>query len=212
MNKKGPWWIAVGVSLIALAFAWIFYNLWLTNRAGERAEAAVEKLEEVIPDTVTVQPIISASAPEVEYPDYVLNPNMEMPIKEMDGSYYIGILEIPSLDIKLPVQSEWNYSNMNISPCRYQGSIYLDNMVICGHNYATHFRPLFNIENGTSVYFTDMDGNRFEYQVRTTEILDGTAVEEMVSGDWDLTLFTCTPGGVSRVTVRCARVDAKQIG
>jgi sortase A len=27
------------------------------------------------------------------------------------------------------------------------------------------------------------------------------------SGDWDLTLFTCTIGGVSRVTVRCQKAE-----
>lgn len=188
--------------LICSAFALVFYNLWLTSRAGESAGAAVQKLEEVIPTTLPSQNLL----PEIEYPDYILNPQMDMPETEVDGAKYIGILEIPSLDMELPIQSEWNYPNMRVSPCRYQGSIYLDNMVICGHNYTTHFRPLFDIENGTSIFFTDVDGNRFEYKVAESEILNGNAVEELVSGDWDLTLFTCTSGGVYRVTVRCTRV------
>ena len=200
MNKRGSWWIAVGVLLIGLALVLVFYNLWLTNRAGESAVAAVKQLEEVIPTTP------ATSQPEIEYPDYILNPNMDMPETEIDGAAYIGILEIPSLNMELPIQSEWSYPNMRVSPCRYQGSAYLDNMVICGHNYATHFRPLFDIENETPVFFTDVDGNKFEYKVAESEILDGNSVEEMVSGDWDLTLFTCTSGGVYRVTVRCTRV------
>lgn len=202
MHKKGSFWLAAGIVLICSAFALVFYNLWLTNRAGESAGAAVKKLEEVIPTTLPSQNLL----PEIEYPDYILNPQMDMPETEVDGAKYIGILEIPSLDMELPVQSEWNYPNMRVSPCRYQGSIYLDNMVICGHNYTTHFRPLFDIENGTSIFFTDVDGNRFEYKVAESEILNGDAVEEMVSGNWDLTLFTCTSGGVYRVTVRCTRV------
>lgn len=197
--------------LISLAFAWVFYNLWLTNRAGESAEAAVQKLEEVIPPVPTALPentflTASPSLQKIEYPDYVLNPNMDMPEAEIDGARYIGLLEIPSLDMELPIQSEWSYPNMRVSPCRYQGSAYLDNMVICGHNYTTHFRPLFDIENGASVFLTDVDGNRFEYKVSESEILSGNAVEEMVSGNWDLTLFTCTSGGVYRVAVRCIRV------
>ena len=28
-------------------------------------------------------------------------------------------------------------------------------------------------------------------------------MKELLSGDWDLTLFTCTLGGKSRVVVRC---------
>ena len=49
-----------------------------------------------------------------------------------------------------------------------------------------------------------MDGNVFRYSVCAVEQLAKTAVEEMQTGDWDLTLFTCTKGGVMRVTVRCA--------
>ena len=48
-----------------------------------------------------------------------------------------------------------------------------------------------------------MDGVTYEYAVVTKDILDPTAVEEMTAGEYDLTLFTCTPGGASRVTVYC---------
>ena len=55
-----------------------------------------------------------------------------------------------------------------------------------------------------------MDGNRFAYQVVVRETLEPTAIDEMQSeedGAWDLTLFTCTIGGQSRVTVRCVQVE-----
>ena len=48
-----------------------------------------------------------------------------------------------------------------------------------------------------------MDGNTFYYEVMYVEILDNNAVEEMSAGQWDLTLFTCTYGGATRITVRC---------
>ena len=51
--------------------------------------------------------------------------------------------------------------------------------------------------------FTDVEGNEFQYTVAKTEVLDGTDIEGMKAGDWDLTLFTCTIGGRQRVTVRC---------
>ena len=52
-----------------------------------------------------------------------------------------------------------------------------------------------------------MDGNLFTYEMAERETLMPTSVEEMTSGDWDLTLFTCTVGGQSRVTVRCTLVE-----
>jgi len=39
------------------------------------------------------------------------------------------------------------------------------------------------------------------------ETLMPTDIKEMTSGEFDLTLFTCTVGGQYRVTVRCDRVD-----
>ena len=42
-----------------------------------------------------------------------------------------------------------------------------------------------------------------EYRVVVLDILSPDAIEEMTAGDFDLTLFTCTYGGQSRVTVYC---------
>ena len=40
-------------------------------------------------------------------------------------------------------------------------------------------------------------------EVDTIETVGGTDIEKMESGDWDLTLFTCTTGGKARAAVRC---------
>ena len=50
-----------------------------------------------------------------------------------------------------------------------------------------------------------MNGRVTRYIVEVIEVLDGTAVEEMITGDWDLSLYTCTYGGKSRLTVRCRK-------
>lgn len=42
-------------------------------------------------------------------PDYMLCPDMEMPVKTIEGVDYIGILTIPALELELPVISEWSY-------------------------------------------------------------------------------------------------------
>lgn len=47
-----------------------------------------------------------------------------------------------------------------------------------------------------------MDGNVFTYKMVEQETLLPTSIDAMESGDWDLTLFTCTVGGQSRVTIR----------
>ena len=125
-----------------------------------------------------------------------------------DGHAYIGYLSLPTLELDLPVMSEWSYPKMKIAPCRYWGSVYLDNMVIAAHNYVDHFGRLGSIAVGDPVIFTDVDGNVFEYTVSELLQLNPNQTLNMVKGlDWDLTLFTCTASGRQRLTVRCVRTE-----
>jgi len=62
------------------------------------------------------------------------------------------------------------------------------------------------LRTGDVITFTDMNGVTVRYEVVALDILQPTAVEEMTSGEFDLTLFTCTYGGKTRVTVRCDRI------
>jgi sortase A len=126
---------------------------------------------------------------------------------EIDGRLYIGYLFIPALGLELPVQSQWDYPGLKISPCRYVGSTKTDDLVIAAHNYDRHFGRISKLAQGDLVYFTDMDGVQTTYQVMETLILQPTAIEEMTTSGYDLTLFTCTYGGKTRVTVRCDRVE-----
>lgn len=150
--------------------------------------------------------ILEPEGPVPEYPDYLLNPEMDMPELKVDGRQYIGVLKIPSLKLQLPIMGEWSYPKLRTAPCRYVGSVYQNNMVICGHNYDRHFGRLKTLKIGAEVDFTDAEGNVFRYKVVELETLKPYAVNQMKSGDWDLTLFTCTIGGRTRVTVRCERV------
>ena len=218
--KKGNVFIITGLLLIAAALILTSYNLWDNYRAGKTAEAMLGQLVPMVEtDPVPTQGrIVNGSSEsadgvddglsaEIEYPDYILNPGMDMPVKDIDGKKYIGVISIPSIDRELPVLSEWNYSNLKIGPCRYTGSAYLDDFVICAHNYKIQFGPLRRLNYGDTVTFTDMDGNVFNYKVAEIVTLQPTAIEEMINSDWDLTLFTCTMGGAARVTVRCEKVD-----
>ena len=133
---------------------------------------------------------------------------MDMPVKEVDGGKYIGVLEIPTLNLSLPVASQWSYPALRKSPCRYDGTAYKGNFIVSAHNYVSHFGNLKSLNEGDQVSFTDMDGNVFRYTVAALEVIMPEDIEGMKSGDWDLTMFTCTYGGQQRVTVRCLKVDS----
>lgn len=201
-GHRGRACVAAGVLLIAAALCMTGYNLWDDARAAAAVSDSYGQLEALIPTGDAVWQG-AAGTGEACYPDYMLNPGMEMPTREIDGHDYIGTLEIPVLELSLPVLSEWSYPNLKIAPCRYTGSAYQDDLIIAAHNYTRHFGSLKNISIGDEVLFTDLDGNVFSYTVSELEQLASTAVEEMQEGDWTLTLFTCTLGGQYRVAVRC---------
>ena len=193
--------LGAGLLLIAAALALAAYNVIDAQRAARSAAQALEALSQTT--------AVSAAEPEEasadDAPAYLADPEMPMPTVSFDGNDYIGRVDIPSLGLSLPVISEWSYPRLKIAPCRYTGSAYLDNLIIAAHNYSSHFGNLNRLNTGDTVTFTDVDGNQFTYAVSLIEDLPGTAIEEMQAGEWDLTLFTCTLGGRSRITVRCER-------
>lgn len=206
MAKRNKLFTGIGLLLLAAALFLTGYNLWSDAKAGRTADTVLEQLAPELEEKKDISlPSLPSgeSLEEVYIPDYILNPEMEMPVEEIDGQKYIGVLRIPALSLELPVIREWSYPSLQIAPCRYAGSAYLNNMIIAAHNYYSHFGYLKNLSQGDEITFTDMDGNEFRYEVAELETLSPFAIEEMTSGDWDLTLFTCTVGGQSRVTVRC---------
>lgn len=205
--KKRNLLIYVGLLLIAAALLITGYNVWSDYRAGNKANEVLEALIPKINKDPVPETGIMHDGEGIEFPDYVLNPKMDMPTQTVDEIEYVGMLTIQKIGIELPVADEWNSENMKNVPCRYSGTAYGDDLVICAHNYYYHFGRVSNLSYGDEVVFTDLDGNVFRYKVAEFESLKPTSVYEMTDSDWDLTLFTCTLDGTARVTVRCEKIE-----
>ena len=175
--KKKPGVCLMVGGLLLIAAAFLLTGYNLWD--DWRANQAAEKVMEQMPTPAEMTELSSLDPDEQKIPDYILN----------------------------PVMSDWSYPRLKISPCRYAGTAYKNGFVIAGHNYRRHFGLLSRLAVGDQVTFTDVDGNAFCYQVTEVQVLNPTAIEEMVSDDWDLSLFTCTLGGQTRLTVRCEKVD-----
>lgn len=210
MRHKGTLSIALGLFLILAAIALTGYNLWDDQQAGLTAAQDLTQLVRRNEEALQTESTEGAgeTLPTLAVPDYELVPEMEMPVVEIDGREYVGTLYLPSIGRTLPVLNGWSGELLKIAPCRYQGSAYNDNLIVMAHNYDSHFGRLKKLQIGDPVTFRDVEGNDFEYEVVSLEILNPEDVEPMEEGDWDLTLFTCTIGGKTRITVRCARIPA----
>lgn len=199
--KRGAFWIHLGLLLIAAALFLSAYNEMESHEARNSAQQVIAQMCQALPTETAAE----TEAPAV--PEYLLDADREMPVQTINGRDYIGVLTIPSLELELPVLSQWDYPALKVAPCRYSGSLYQDNLIICAHNYASHFGKLKNLRVGDTAIFTDMDENVVSFQLAAQETIQPEDLEAMEAGDWDLTLFTCTVGGQSRVTVRFVRED-----
>jgi len=211
MKKKtlSKIFMTLGLLLLFAAAGVSGYNIIEERNADAESAIVLNHVAEIIPEGVTRKDNEAIEDPEEwEIPAYVLDPNREMPTVEVEGYQYIGVLEVPSIELELPIMSTWDDTKLKITPCRYKGSAYQNNLIIAGHNYRSHFNPLKKFVGGEEVIFTDVEGNRFAYVVGDVETMKGTEVERMEAGDWDLTLFTCTYNGQSRFALRCDLVDS----
>jgi sortase A len=211
MKRKilGTAFVVLGAVLILIALSAIIINLWQEEMSGLNADHAMEQLWEQMtvdpvpatPDTPDTPALLPENGSISDAPEF-----RPMPEIQVDGISYVGYLSIPALNLELPVISESTEQNLEIAPCRFFGTVYQKDFVIGGHRYRRHFRKLSTLGYGERLSFTDVEGNVYIYEVAECEVLEPNHAEYLCSGDWDLSLFTCTPGGMTRVVLRCLRV------
>lgn len=207
-KKSGIIFVTMGAVLMLSALLLFLYNGYEERRAGEEAELLLDDIQSAIAEETepTTGPTeIEIVLTESTEPTETLP--AEMPVVEIDGYEYIGYLFIPDLELELPVMSEWDYNRLKVAPCRHFGSSRTDDLVIAAHNYKTHFGSLSSLEVGAEIIFTDMDGIENRYTLmKAPETLAPDAVDAVQNSGYDLVLYTCTPGGATRVVAFCDRV------
>ena len=190
-KKPGKFLMFGGVLLFAAMIGVTVYQNY-TERVSE--DAAADLLAAYEAGIGLEDAIVRPSGIDADDMDYVV----------IDEAELIGTISIPAIDITLPVIKDCTSSGLKKAPCRYKGNAEESSMIIAAHNYGRHFGKISLLRAGDEVTFTDVDGVEYCYEVQGTETLGAYDVEQMLSGDWDLTLFTCTYGGQNRITVRCS--------
>lgn len=195
----------VGKIIILAGVIVVLYSavLFVQNQLEEKnalsfsTDAASQLLEEI-------QEIEEIEDTEV-YPDIDIESSAQVAgTISVDGNLYIGVLEIPSLNLVLPIQNEWSYTKLRNSPCAYE----TEPLIIAAHNYDAHFGRIWKLETGNQAIFTNAENQVFYYEVVEVEMLDGTDVLNMVETECDMTLFTCNYNdNTERVVVRLNRID-----
>ena len=125
----------------------------------------------------------------------------------------IGIVEIPSLDIKYPVFEGAGSVKLNEGIGHMTNTTELcgkGNCVLAGHNGSrrgVYFTYLCNIEAGAKVLLINRKKEKHEYTVKEMKVVN--PCDEWVTKHTEeesLTLFTCAEHGTKRFVVKCEPV------
>ena len=189
--------IVLIIILIALAVLLSFYYF---NKANDKKsmKKLLKNEEKIINNNIQS----NQNEEEITIPT---EQELEENEDSIDNYTTIGILEIPSLNIKYPILSETSNAALKISIAKYWGANpnQVGNMVVIGHNYENSymFSNLPNIKLGDEIKITDNTGKTLIYKVYETKVIDpydNDCTSQLTNGRIEVTLITCFDGGKNR--------------
>ena len=189
-KRKFPIVLVLGISLVGISFSLIVGLQIRTHIGSAECQKVVTRMNELLPERIEGVPGI--------YP----NPNM--PVLEINDVDYVALIEIPSLNLTLPVADAWNSKKLYNSPARFYGSCYDHSLVIGGADNSYQFSFCDKIENRTVITLTDMTGTQFSYTVSRVDRSKSAESNWLISTDYDLTLFCRDTYSMEYVAVRCS--------
>ena len=192
--------ILLGLACLLASAGFVIYNKLEAESGAESSRTLLQDVQEKMEEPVQTEAGLPEQSVAEPFPESEPREMATVPVGDYDS---IGILSIPVLKLELPVLTDWSYKKLKKAPCHYHGSCYEPDFVIAAHNYPSHFGRLSELQQGDLILFTDATGEVHCYEVVLLETLSPTATEEMITSGFDLSLYTCTPGGSNRVTVRC---------
>ena len=174
-NKRGISRLCLWAGVALLVSGALVLGIWQLNIrfSTENMRSCVQTLESVIP------------APQGAVPEE--RRDNTMPALSVDGTDFVGILEMPRFGSVLPVCGEWGRTTKH--PCRLNGSVYDRTIQIGATSQKGQYDFYREISVGDTVVFTDMEGNRYTYEITALKYEKHASRDALGSEEADLTLF-----------------------
>jgi sortase A len=163
----------VGGLMLVSALSALLYWQWNINHSQKQASIYVETLHNLMPQ------------PQNAVPEERRDNTMS--VLSVDGVDFVGIVELPRYGSVLPVCGNWGRTAQY--PCRFGGSIYDGSLQIGATTQKGQYSFYREISVGDTVIFTDVEGNRYIFQVaamRYEKHIDQVALQRQEAA---LTLF-----------------------
>lgn len=182
--------IFIGIALILVAVGLVVSSHLGSKKAQTNVKEIVSKMYSLMPD-------VKNSAPDNRS-------NTTMPMFEIDGENFVGIIEVPNFSKSLPIYGKWEASRVTDYPCKYLGSMYDGSLIVGGSDNEGQFDFVKTISNGDNVFVTDTTGLRFKYSVTDINRTKDVSTENLTSQEADLILFARNTYSLDYTVIYCS--------
>ena len=179
--------LVAGVCLLVVAGLVLVIWQWGIYSSAEKAQDYVQTIRSLIPEP-------QGAALEQRRDN-------TMPALSVEGTDFVGILEMPRYQSSLPVGGHWG--SVSKYPCHFSGSVYERTLQIGATSQKGQYDFYREISVGDELYYTDMEGNRYTYVVRDIHYENHADQEAMQQQGADLILFIKNVYALEYVIVYC---------
>ena len=165
--------VIVGICLLLGAVVILALWRWNISNSEKRMQYYISTLQALIPE------------PQNTIPEK--RRDNTMAVLSVDGTDFVGIVELPRYSSILPVCANWGKTAKY--PCRFSGSIYDSTIQIGATTQKGQYDFYRELSVGDRVNYTDVEGNRYAYTItslRHEKHADQAALQQQ---DAALTLF-----------------------
>ena len=83
-----------------------------------------------------------------------------------------------------------------------------DSLVICAHDYSKKFSRLSSLQDGSELFFTNVNGEVYRYVIRSHRRVNDEDIGKLTDGAaFDVALVTCNMGGQAGYAAWCVRAE-----
>lgn len=151
---------------------------------------------------------------EQQFSNNTGNTNSVEPVKvQYNGFDVVGIIEIPSINIKYPIINKTNDTTMKYSITKFSGGEInsIGNFTVAGHNNlnGTMFGKVKRLKIGDQIKLTDLYNNTVTYEIfdiYSVDPNDVSCLESVEENTREVTLITCTNGHLKRLITKAREV------
>ena len=165
--------VLIGICLLIVAALVLIFWQWKIHDSQQKASKYLQTIRTLIPEPQN-------AALEEKHDN-------AMPVLDVSGKDFIGILEMPKFRSSLPVCADWG--KVSEYPCRLGGNVYDRTIQIGATSQKGQYDFYREISVGDTVVFTDMEGNRFTYEITALKYEKHASRDALGSEEADLTLF-----------------------